>query len=431
MNWLLLDSSPVPREHFTLRQLRLALQRLGHRVSVFRVVVGSGLQTPDVLEDAFRGFRPDRIVWCDATGLPYFDLWSKSPWLAVPKIMLWFDEPVISVERFGLDGVMKCTADRMDVFHGVWDGYWRGVVSRLWGIRSRPIHLAVDEFEYHPSLAQNGADRWGMGRSDEVVFIGMLHQREVIRGHIEGLPRGLRALGQAIQARLEADLAVASQGRPGREIPSRDDLWRDGEAELRAKERVLLAAECERDPGVVWRLRWALWALAKNTVRIRVLRKALEVAPLAVFCEQQQLSHAREAEWRELLGCQSSRLRLIDTSAFKAEELGQVYHYGGIHIQATDPQSVEGGIPYRVFQTAASGRVLLTDIRKELMECFAVGQEILGYQTPDDFAPALGAALADRERWPAVGQAARLRVEREHTWRQRIETIEGWIAEGS
>jgi len=439
VRWTLLDSNPGEREEdFTLRQIRLCLERAGHSVLRLCTAVGAycntPLRIPDEIEQTLKAFMPQRILWCGLAGLPYFALWSREPWLSIPKIALWFDEPVTRVECIGLGEVMRRTAGRTDFFHGIWDGYWRDDALNRWGIQARAIHLAADENEYHPLLTSHLSPPVHLGAGSltshlDVVFIGMLHSAESILKLVKPLPRGLSALTAAIRARVEKDLSpLTSHLSPP--IPSWDRLWKEAEAELKPKERNLIGIECEKEPLALCSMRYAAWAMAKNAVRIRILRKALEVAPLLVFCEQKHLGHARETEWRALLGEQGDRLRIVDTTGVKADQLGRLYHEGIIHIQATDPQSVQGGIPYRVFQTAASGRPLLTDLRPELLECFEPGKEILGYSSANDFVPALAAALANRDQLIEIGRAARRRFEREHTWRHRVATIEGWIAVG-
>ncbi|MBI4026698.1 MAG: glycosyltransferase family 1 protein [Verrucomicrobia bacterium] len=422
--WALLDPSPE-HEDFTLRQLRLTLERLGHEVRTIRLVRGKELKPPDEIAAVLRPFSPQRLVWTSTAALPYFDLWSGAPWRSVPKIVLWFDEPVTRVECIGLGEVMKRTAGRSDFLHGIWDGYWREEALRRWGIHSRPIHLAADEVEYRPppSFVTHVSQ-------EKIVFIGMLHSAESIAKLVEPLSRGLKALATAIRVRLDEAVRHSDMGWTSGEIPSWDILWRDAETELQPKERCLVPIECQREPLALCSMRYAAWAMAKNAVRIRILRKALAIAPLLVFTEQKHLGHAREAEWRGLLGEPGSHFRVVDTSGMNAERLGDLYHHGIIHIQATDPQSVRGGIPYRVFQTAASGRALLTDLRPELIGCFEPGKEILGYSSADDFARELSAALADPDRLNEIGRAARRRFEREHTWRHRLATMESWIAEG-
>jgi len=390
-----------------------------------RIVDGNGLKSPSEVDRILRHFNPDRILWCSITGLPYMELWIRQPWNWIPKITLWFDDPVIPVEHYGLENVIQQTAGHPDFLYGIWDGYWREQARKRWGIQAHAIHLSADEEEYHPSLDS----KFKIQNSKfEVVFIGMLHGTASITQHMEGLPRGLAALAAVTRSRLDQEAQRSAQDSSEKEIPSWDHLWKNSLEELKPKEKILVESESKRDPHTVWQLRWAIWAMAKNAIRIRILRKALEVAPLLIFCEQKQLEHATETEWRSLLGKPENHLKIVDTSDLRAEELGRLYHDGTLQIQATDPQSVQGGIPYRVFQTAASGKTLLTDLRPELVECFEPGKEILGYASVHDFVPALTKALADHEALKEVGRAARVRFEREHTWRHRLETIEGWIS---
>jgi spore maturation protein CgeB len=119
----------------------------------------------------------------------------------------------------------------------------------------------------------------------------------------------------------------------------------------------------------------------------------------------------------------------VDTSDFKASDLGQLYHAGVVQIQATDPQSVLGGIPYRVFQTAASGKALITDLKSELVECFEPETEILGYRSMQEFTSQLSKALKNPTHLAEIGRAAHQRFEKEHTWSHRLATIEDWIGQ--
>jgi hypothetical protein len=423
MRWAFLDAT-IGLENFTLRQLRLTLQRLGNEAATIQVMKGTRLKEPPEIDAQLHAWKPDRIVWCAETGLPYMGLWTENPWNSVPKIDLWFDEPVTPIERFGLDEMMRHTAGQPGFFHGIWDGYWRDEAYARWGVEARAIHLSADEVEYQP----RPDDPSGNKSNEPVVFIGMLHSQATIARHLEGLPRGLCALAAAIRARLDAETHPLPEKWHYRDIPCWDRLWRDVEPELSSKEQLVLKSECQHKPQAVWQVRWATWAMAKNAVRVRVLRQVLQVAPLRVYCEQKQLGHANEAEWRTLLGETGPRLQIVDTSNCKGEELPRIHQEGSLHLQATDPQSVRGGIPYRVFQSAASGKALLTDLRPELVACFEPGKEIFGYPSAAEFLPFLETVLADPSRRRDAGIAARQRFEREHTWHHRIRTIESWIA---
>jgi glycosyltransferase involved in cell wall biosynthesis len=423
MKWAFIDSQPS-REDFTLREIGKGCHRLGEE---FRLINVAGskpgeLKQPEEVRKMLEVWKPDVILWGSVTGVPYFELWSEPRWKVIPKIALWFDEPVTRVECIQLSHVMKATANRPDFIHAIWDGHWREEVKARWGIDAKPIHLAADEEEYHPS--RGILSNWGkIGLGNEVVFIGMLHTQESIQKCLGPLPRGLRSLASAVQSKLD-DFAKGGSHY----VRSWDVLWKEALPELSEKERILVQTESERQPLAVCSWRYGIWAMSKNAVRIRVLREALQSAPLLVFADQKQLAHCNDAEWRFLLGEEGNRLKIFDTSDLKAQQLGCLYHYGMLHLQATDPQSAQGGIPFRVFQTAASGKPLLTDLRPELMTCFKRDKEILGYESFDQFASVLQSALSDPETLVEIGKAARKRFEREHTWSHRLQEIKTWIS---
>jgi len=413
VRWALLDANPS-KEDFTLRQIRLSLQRQGHEVGILHVTGTSGLKCHTEIETVLTSWKPDRVLWCSITGMPYLELWSGAALGGIPKIVLWFDDPVTPVERYGLESDLRELASRSDFHFGIWDGHWRDVAKSQWGLQAHAIHLSVDEEEYVPA---------GNLISEKVFFVGMLHSQASISERLEHLPRSMRSLARVVENRLKQ----AMEDPEWRMVPSWDVLWNEAQQELLSKEQILLRTEFERDREAGWRLRWGTWAFAKNVVRVRMLRKALEATPLHVFCEQKQLGHASEEEWHALLGQKGPRLSVSDTSELTAEELARLHQCGSLHLQATDPQSVRGGIPYRVFQAAACAQVLLTDLRPELEASFEPGREILGYHNAAEFAAQLRHCLADPILLHEVGAAARKRFEKEHLWRHRIETMEGWM----
>jgi glycosyltransferase involved in cell wall biosynthesis len=426
MKWALIDPNTTLKD-FVLRELSQALQRQGEAVRFIRTSAGSAgeLKEPGKIREILKEFMPDRILWCSVAGLPYFELLSEPDWIKTPKICLWFDDPVTRSECIGLSGVMSATANRKDFIHAIWDGYWRDEAFKRWGIRAQTIHLSADEEEYSPGSKPPALLKNSLGK-DAVVFIGMLHTEESIARCLDPLPRGLKALASVIQTKL-LKIQSGSYLENEKEGLSWDVLSRLGEAELSEKERALIQYESAREPLAVCSFRYGIWAQAKNAVRIRILKQVLDAAPLWVFCEQKQLAHAKENGWRKFLSVTDDRLRIFDTSDLKSEELGGLYHAGALHIQATDPQSVKGGIPLRMFQTAASGRALLTDVKDELLECFTPGKEILAYDSGPGFSESLKQALSNPERLGEIGRAARLRFESQHTWRHRLENISSWL----
>lgn len=426
MKWALIDPNPN-REDFILREISRFLTKCGQAVKFVRTSEGLAgkLKEPARICEILKEFMPDRILWCSVAGLPYFELLSEPDWIGVPKIALWFDDPVTRSECIGLSGVMCATANRKDFIHAIWDGHWRDEAFRRWGIRAHKIHLSADEEEYSPRSKPPLLLKNTLGR-ESVVFVGMLHTEEGIARCLDPLPRGLKALASVIQSKL-LKIQAGSFLENEQEGLSWDVLQRLGEAELSDKEKALIQYESAREPLAVCSFRYGIWAQAKNAVRIRILKQVLPMAPLWVFCEQKQLAHAREDEWRKFLGEAGDRLSIFDTSELRPEELGGLYRAGALHIQVTDPQSVKGGIPLRVFQTAASGRALLTDVKEELLECFNSGKEILTYDSAANFPKALKSALSHSGDLEEIGKAARLRFENEHRWMHRLETISSWL----
>jgi spore maturation protein CgeB len=59
-----------------------------------------------------------------------------------------------------------------------------------------------------------------------------------------------------------------------------------------------------------------------------------------------------------------------------------LFRSGKFQVQITDPQSIEGGLPFRVFECAGCGVPLLSDHRTELEELFPKGSGLV--TAPDE-----------------------------------------------
>lgn len=405
MRWLILDESKKEDQHNLVNQeIFEALPKIGAQGGMVGLYESGKLVSPEVILHDVRQFNPHIILWNGPEALRYFRALVSHP---CHMVNLWFDDPLMRIESAGLTEQVK--ESNLNVTHFVWDGYWRKRAKDMWNLDVAPIHLAASpktffqaETIYHPK---------------DIVFIGNLHSPRKIQQNIEWLPPVMQSLAR------EAESTIRNW-RDDLKIPSWDAMLHPLEASRSEGERRLLSMQGERSAEAVGALRWIVWAIAKNEVRIRMLKKALKVGTVRMFMETKQLSHACELELRGMLDAWGSNLIVHDTSGIDMNGLGEIYHHGAIHIQATDPQSVEGGIPIRVFQTAASGRPLLTDTRPELSQCFEYGKEILTYDREDQFEAALELALKDKKELEAVGRAARTRFDAEHTWAHRVATIE-------
>jgi hypothetical protein len=174
-------------------------------------------------------------------------------------------------------------------------------------------------------------------------------------------------------------------------------------------------------------LRWCVWALLKNSFRKQVLREVLKKHPVTMYCDTKQLNHASEIEIGSVLPDVISNLTVVNTSDWSVEMLRQIPKFGDIQLQATDPQSVHSGIPYRVFQSAASGRCLLTDGKPGLNAAFSKDLEYYGYDNAKDVCESIYMMRAFSGTTKLIGEAAHQRFLKEHTWEHRLIEFETLI----
>lgn len=375
------------------------------------------IKTEYIIQEEIRALKvqPDRIMWTGVSGYAYTQLFASSQFKNVPKIALWHDEPVTGIERCGFEKEMGTIRDRKDFITCIWDDFWRVEAMKRWRLKSINVPLSIDEVEYVP-FPKNPFP-------NHVCFVGCLQSMVAIQKRLNELPQHLKNIVQTAVDYLNREINKAAAGQPCETIPCGEAIIAK-DRPPHAWESMLIAADAHQQPLVYSNLRWIVWSLAKNAVRIQILRKALQVSKVAMFCEMSQLDHAKEPEIRSLIGS-FRNLSIFDTSNLSGEELYEVYSYGSIQIQATDPQSVYGGIPYRVFQTAAVGKALLTDSRPELEKMFKRDEEMLYYKNATDFSDALQLALMKSpEQLQEIGRKAREEFLKNHTWSDRIRQIE-------
>jgi spore maturation protein CgeB len=77
----------------------------------------------------------------------------------------------------------------------------------------------------------------------------------------------------------------------------------------------------------------------------------------------------------------------------------------------------------RDFEVPMCGVFLLTEYQPELEEYFRIGKEIGCYRDPDDLVEKVKYYLARPQLCEEIGQAARERCLRDHTWVKRFETV--------
>lgn len=353
------------------------------------------------LFDELTELKPAAIIWHAAEAWKYIDVINR---FGSRKLNFWFDDPILRIEWTGIED--KVMENRWNVQHFVWDGYWREKMFQKFMVQSKPIHLAAGEEDFYPSNFINN--------KEEASFIGMLHSPREIWKTIDGLPDALKDVATHIYN-------SQIRYRAGR-LPSWDVMIETWRSESTPGDNRMFDIECSRNRIVLARFRSAIWGLAKNECRIKMLLQALSVTPVRMFSETNSLYHANESEVRGLLGSWGNNFKFTDTSGIGFAQIGELYHYGWIQLQAIDPQSVRGGIPMRAFQCAASGRPLITDVTPEMQECFEFGKEMIGID-PNFYAKVLSDLKEKKVDLEGIGQSALERFKKEHTWKHRIEKI--------
>lgn len=65
----------------------------------------------------------------------------------------------------------------------------------------------------------------------------------------------------------------------------------------------------------------------------------------------------------------------------------------------------------------------MTDVKPELLECFAEGTEIACYRSPEEFQARLARLLAAPRERETLARAGHARFRAAHTWNHRVEQV--------
>jgi len=395
-------------EQMAQLQWTVALRKLGHHVEVHNLRSANEDPRAGLAKLVSRVTRnsPETIFVEGAIGFNLPEFYLHPAIQSTPVAAFWFDAPIRPVDyRKNENGYLE--ALRLpNVHHFVWDGYWRRWLLQQYQIRSFPIHLAANSDQFHP-LPHPAK------YLDHAVFIGAMVSLQQIEEQKQKLPSVLKHMASAA-----ADSVNKS---PYGANPF--DIIENTLRGLPSKMTSAYEQLRENQPEEILHFRSLVWMLAKNDVRKRVLKEVLKVTPLLMLCGNLEQTHAGEREVRELLDTDSNRLTVLDTRDKEASGLNGLYAYGKIHLQATDPQSVEGGIPFRVFQTTAARRPLLTDKKPELAQCYCYDDELLTFNSEKDFADCLQKALSSKERLDTVAANGYRRFLMDHTWEKRFQYV--------
>lgn len=388
-------------------QLIGALNARGVEPTVVRVNDKGNFISTEELRRVIREQKPNVIAFNGPhPWMLYSDVFADLN--KILKINFWFDDPMIRINATNISSKIIVARGRQDFLFTCWDEYWANVLRGTLGLEA-----------YHLSLSANPKDFYPCEHylTDDAVFVGSLHSPLKILGMVHKLPTIFQYFVEQVRKEL-----IAFEPFP---VPSWDQMMKYTEHRMLPGMRKLFDQQCKVYANELSTLQWVVWALSKNHVRVEMLKRALKQTNVMIYTETKQVAHANAQEIREMLGeFDKNKLKIGDTTGINPDALGQFYHYGKVHLQAVDPQSVTSGIPYRTYQASASKRPLITDIRDGWRREFTVNEDFLVYNSWGEFDAVLQKALSDDSLLDATAERAYKRFLASQTWDHRLEELE-------
>jgi len=359
------------------------------------------------LRRRLQALRPDRICFLMDAPLACPTLWDDPVLRAIPKASFWFDDFLRSAETLRSPGVWKqwqLEAGVRVFFH---DGHWREAWEKHAGGAAHPIALSADA-----AIALQPGESFYPELADHAVMIGTIPALDSLEAEAAAFAPSIR---QWIARTVEA---METAPWPIRAYDLADDTLRT----LSAKGQAVIGRWLE-DPAARALANLHIWRLGKRAARLRGLRALAQRVPVAVLSGHGQERFAQEEELRrEIAPAHGFAFR--DTTGLPAAQWGGLFRSGRLQVQWVDPQSIESGAPFRLFETAAAGVALLSDARPGFPALFAPDREM--FYAPNEMALAERAAelMAGRaEVLEITGQRAREAFLSRHTWAHRWREI--------
>jgi Glycosyl transferases group 1 len=341
-------------ESLFTRGLRSGATAAGWEAEIIFLADASGqARTEKEVRSELLEKKPDTVCFLMDAPLELKYLWDAPSLAAVDKISLWFDDYYRSPKTLAHPEIWTDWQKNHGVRVGIWDGYWRCQWKKLTGVEAFPIHLAAD-----PRLLRPQAEPWNQAWSERAVFVGTIPSLKSLNTFAEAFPAPLR--------RFLEEVCEAMRGA----------AWPIKPYELSQKIRSFTGIKYGRaidamlkDPATLALWNHLLWRWGKRITRLRGLSAVAQAGPLAILSGHGTECYAGEEELRAALPPEID-LVYADTSTVAASSWKGLFRTGKFQVQITDPQSIEGGLPFRVFECAACGVPLLSDYRPELAALF-------------------------------------------------------------
>jgi glycosyltransferase involved in cell wall biosynthesis len=299
--------------------------------------------------------QPDAVCFLMDAPLDLKNLWDAPSLRSVDKISLWYDDYFRSPKTLASPETWVSWQKDHGVRVGIWDGYWRCQWKKQTGGEAFPIHLGAD-----PRLLRPAAEPWNREWSERAAFVGTIPSLKSLDSFADAFPSYLR--------RFLEEVCTAM----------RESAWPIRPYELSQTCRSFLGIKYARaidavlkDPATLALWNHLLWRWGKRIARLRGLTAIATSGPIAIMSGHGVESYADEDELRAALPAVD--LVFADTKSMQARSWKGLFQTGKYQVQITDPQSIEGGLPFRVFECGACGVPLLSDYRPELAALFPAG----------------------------------------------------------
>jgi hypothetical protein len=297
--------------------------------------------------------QPDTVCFLMDAPLDLKNIWDAPSLTTVDKISLWYDDYYRSPKTLANPGIWTDWQKNHGVRVGIWDEYWRCQWKKLTGAEAFPIHLAAD-----PRLLRPNAEPWNPAWSERAAFVGTVPSLKSLDTFAQAFPAPLR--------RFLEEVCDAMRGAPWPIKPY--DVAQSCRSFTGVKYGNAIDAML-KDPATLALWNQLLWRSGKRIARLRGLSAVAKAGPLAIMSGHGTEAYADEAELRAALP-PGTDFVYADTRSVPAQSWKGLFRTGKWQVQITDPQSITGGLPFRVFECAACAVPLLSDHRPELAALF-------------------------------------------------------------
>jgi len=401
-------------EHLFTRGLRSGVRGAGKEAVVCFLRDAAGTPRPVAeLREEIAAARPGRIAFLMDAPLAWPDLWDDPRLRALPKAALWYDDFLRCPATTTAAGaaLWKRWHDEARVAVFFHDGHWREAWERHAGFPAEATALSADA----ALVAGSGATEPLYPELDgHAVLLGTIPARAPLEAKLASFPPPV--------AEWIAAAAAAMEAAPW---PFRAYELADALAEALPPKRRLVLEKWLAEPSALALARYEIWRWGKRAARLRGLRALARRVPAAVLSGHRTEVFAREDELRRELGDGAIPFAFRDTTDVPASRWAGLFRTGAVQVQWLDPQSIESGAPFRMFEAAAAGVPLLTDSRPGFPALFAPDTEMFYAADEEALAGRAAVLLADPAALRAAGARAQEAFHARHTWTHRWREIEG------